>query len=126
MPGIELVRFTLECSTSMYEQSTDILYQARFVAVFKTIFIRLLYGSKHALVRSVTASTIKHDFYPINWIFTGFKYGPTPNDLYTILIRLSSPVEWTSYAVVYTVSYGLKRSLTVIDWFSPFNSLSTY
>ena len=52
MPGDELVRFRLECSTSMFEQSTD---QARFVAVCKTIFIRLLDGSKYAPVRSVTA-----------------------------------------------------------------------
>ena len=29
----ELVRFRLECSTSMYEQGTDILDQARFVTV---------------------------------------------------------------------------------------------
>ena len=33
VPGDELVRFRLECSTSMYEQSTDILGQARFVTV---------------------------------------------------------------------------------------------
>ena len=31
-----------------------------------------------------------------------------------ILTRLSSLVEWTSCAVVYTVSYGLTRSLTVL------------
>ena len=54
MPGDVLVRLRLECSTIMYEQSTDILDQARFVTGCKTIFIRLLYG----LVRSVTASTI--------------------------------------------------------------------
>ena len=33
MPGDELVRLRLECSMSMYEQSTDILDQARFVMV---------------------------------------------------------------------------------------------
>ena len=33
VPVDELVRFILECSTSMYEQSTDILDQARFVTV---------------------------------------------------------------------------------------------
>ena len=33
VPGDELVRFRLECSTSRYEQSTDILDQARFVMV---------------------------------------------------------------------------------------------
>ena len=31
VPGDELVRFRLKCSTSMYEQSTDILNQTRFV-----------------------------------------------------------------------------------------------
>ena len=118
MPGDVLVRFRLECSTSMYGQSTDILDQARFVTICKMIFIRLLYGSKYGLLRP---STIKHDFYSINWTFTGFAYGPTdfcsssiPYDLYTILTRLSSLVEWTSCAVVYTVSYGPTRSLTVI------------
>ena len=33
MPGDELVQFRPECSTSMYDQSTDILDQARFVKV---------------------------------------------------------------------------------------------
>ena len=37
-----------------------------------------------------------------------------PYDLYTILTRLSSLVEWTSCTVAYTVSYGLTRSLTVL------------
>ena len=59
MPGDELVRFRLEYSTSMYEQSMDILNQAKFLhdlnTICKTIFILLLYGSKHGLVRSVTA-----------------------------------------------------------------------
>ena len=55
MPGDELVRFSLECSTSMYEQSTDILDQVRFVTICKKVFIRLLYGSKYGLVRSVMA-----------------------------------------------------------------------
>ena len=52
----------------------------------------------------------------INWTFTGFTYGPIdfcsnsiPYDLYTILTRLSSLVERTSCAVVYTVSHGLVR-----------------
>ena len=85
--------------------------------ICKTIFIRFLYGSKYGLFRP---STIKHDFYSINWTFTGFTYGPTdfcsssiPYDLYTILTRLSSLVEWTSCTVVYTVSHGLSRSCTV-------------
>ena len=46
---------------------------SRFEHDLHTIFIRLLYGSKYGLVRS---STIKHDFYSINWTFTGFTYGP--------------------------------------------------
>ena len=90
---------------------------SRFEHDCKTIFIRLLCGSKYGLVRPCT---IKHDFYSINWTFTGFPYGPTdfrsssiPYDLYTILIRLSSLVEWTSSAVVYTVSHGLSRTGTV-------------
>ena len=83
---------------------------SRFEHDLQTILIRLLYGSKYGLVRSVMACTIKHDFFSIDWTFTGFTYGPTdfcsrsiPYDLYTILTRLSSPVEWTSCAVVYTV-----------------------
>ena len=55
MPGDELVRFRLECSTNMYEQSTDILGQARFVTVGTRFAKRLLYGSKYGMVRSVTA-----------------------------------------------------------------------
>ena len=50
MPEDELVRFRLECSKSEYEQSTDILDHD-----LQTIFIRLFYGSKYGLVRSVTA-----------------------------------------------------------------------
>ena len=58
MPGDEFERFRLECSTSMYEQSMDILDQARlsrFEHDLQTIFIRFLYGSKYGIVRSVTA-----------------------------------------------------------------------
>ena len=117
VPEDELVRFRLECSTSMYEHSTDILDQGLNM-IYKTIFIRLLHGPKYGLLRP---STIKHDFYSINWTFTGFTYGPIdfysssiPYDFYTILTRLSSLVEWTSCAVVYTVSHGLTRSLTVL------------
>ena len=47
MPGDELIRFRLKCSTSMYKQSTDILDQARFVRFehdlqkdFHTIVVR--------------------------------------------------------------------------------------
>ena len=81
------------------------------------IFIRLLYGSKYGLL---PPCTIKHDFYSINWTFTGFTYGPTyfcsssiPYDLHKILTRLRSLVEWTSCEVVYTISHGLSRSCTV-------------
>ena len=75
------------------------------------------YCSKYGLLRPCT---IKHDFYSINWTFTGSTYGPTdfslssiPYDLYRILTRLSSLLEWTLCAVVYTISYGLTRSCTV-------------
>ena len=91
---------------------------SRFEHDLQTVFILLLYGSKYGLLRH---STIKHDFYSIDWTFTGFTYGPTdfcsrsiPYDLNTILTRLSSLVEWTSCAVVYTVSFGLTRSPTVL------------
>ena len=67
---------------------------------------------------------IKHNFYSVNWTFTGFIYGPTnfcsssiPYDLYRMLTRLSSLVEWTSCAVVYTVSHGLVRSHMVLYGF---------
>ena len=80
---------------------------------FHTIVVR----SKYGLLRP---STIKHDFYSIYWTFTGFTYSPTdfcsssiPYELYTILTRLSSLVEWTSRTVVYTVSHGLVRSRTI-------------
>ena len=64
---------------------------------------------------------VRQDFYSMNWTFTGFTDGPTdfcsssiPYDIYTIFTRLSSLVEWSSFAVVYTVSYGLVRSHTVL------------
>ena len=81
MPGDELVRFRLECSTSMYEQSTDILGQARFVMVGTRFAKRFSYDC--CTVQSTVwygllrPSTIKHDFYSINWTFTGLTYGPT-------------------------------------------------
>ena len=43
VPGDELVRFRLECSTSMYEQSTDILDQARIVMVWTRFAKRFSY-----------------------------------------------------------------------------------
>ena len=52
MPGDELVRFRLECSTSMYEQSRDILDQARFVTYFEHDFHTIVVRFQ---VRSVTA-----------------------------------------------------------------------
>ena len=60
MYGDEFVRFRFECSRSMYEQSTNILDQARFVTVCKTILIRLLYVSStvcYSLVRLNTTFT---------------------------------------------------------------------
>ena len=96
----------------------DILNQSRlsrFVHVFQTIVVRFQVRSS-----TVCYGTIKHDFCSINWTVTGFTYGATDfcsssiqYDLYTILTRLSSLVEWTSCAVVYTVSYGLSLSCTV-------------
>ena len=58
MPGDELVRLRLKCSTSMYEQSTIYTIKqglSRFEHDLQTTFIRLLYGSKYGLVLSVTA-----------------------------------------------------------------------
>ena len=50
---------------------------SRFEHDLQTIFIRLFYGFKYGLVRSVLRpSTIKHDVYTIYWTFTGFIYGP--------------------------------------------------
>ena len=74
-------------------------------------------------------STIKNDFYLINWTFTGFTYGPAdfcsssiPNDLYTILTRLGSLVEWDFmcgcvYGLVWSLTafYGLSRSCTIAN-----------
>ena len=72
----------------------DILDQARFVAVWTRFAKRFSYDCCtvpstvcYGLLRP---STIKHDFYSINWTFTGFTYG---------LVRS------------HTVSHGLVRSL---------------
>ena len=75
----ELVRFRLECSTSMYEQSTiysikqglsrfehDLQNDFHTIVVrFQVRFSTVSYG----IVR------FKHDFYSINWTFTRFTYG---------------------------------------------------
>ena len=65
--GDELVRFRLECSTCMYEQSTDILGQARFVTVwtrfandFHTIVVRF----------QVRSSTVCYGLVQLNTTFT--------------------------------------------------------
>ena len=58
MPGDVLVRLRLECSTSMYEQSTDILDQSRssrFEHDLQNDFHTFVVRSKYGLVRSVTA-----------------------------------------------------------------------
>ena len=67
MPGDELVRFRLECSTGMYEQSTDILDQARFSRFehdlqndFHTIFVRF----------QVRSSTVSYGLVQLNTTFT--------------------------------------------------------
>ena len=93
MPGDELVRFRLECSTSMYEQSTDILDQARFLTICKTFLYDCCTVPSTVSYGLLRHSTTKHNFYSINWTFTGFTYGPTdfcsssiPYDLYTILV----------------------------------------
>ena len=63
-------------------------------------YIRLLYGSKYGLVGLLRPCTIKNNFYGP----TNFCSSLIPYDLYKILTRLGSLVEWTSCAVVYTVS----------------------
>ena len=58
MPEDELVRFRLECSKIEYEQTRIYSIKqclSRFEHDLQTIFIRLFYGSKYGLVRSVTA-----------------------------------------------------------------------
>ena len=62
--------------------------------------------------------TFKHDFYLINWTFTGFIYSPTdfcssliPYDLYTILTRLSIT---RGVDFMFGCIYGLVRSLMVL------------
>ena len=67
MHGDELVQFRLECSMSMYEQSTDILDQARFVTVltlfandFHTIVVRF----------QVRSSTVCYGHVRLNTTFT--------------------------------------------------------
>ena len=51
MPGDELVQFRLECSMSMYEQSTDILDQARFELDFQNDCCTVPSTVCHDLVR---------------------------------------------------------------------------
>ena len=81
----------------------------------------------------VRSSTVCYGLVRLNTTFTrltgylqSFTYGPTdfcsssiPYNLYTILTRLSSLVEWTSCEVVYirsrTVSHSLLLSHTVND-----------
>ena len=138
MPGDELVRYRLECSTSMYEQSTDILdrikqglsrFEHDLQNDFHTIVVRVqVRSSQYGLLRP---STIKHDFYSINWTFTGFTYGPTdfcsspiPYNLFNIdTIELTRKVDLCGciYGLVWshtgtcTVSHGLSRSCTIAN-----------
>ena len=67
MPGDVMVRLRLECSTSMYEQSTDILDQARLSPFehnlqnnFHTIFVRF----------QVRSSTVCYGLVRLNMTFT--------------------------------------------------------
>ena len=56
MPGDELVRFRLKCSTSMYKQSTDYSIKqglSQFEHDFQNIFHTIVVWSKYGLVRSV-------------------------------------------------------------------------
>ena len=64
MPGDELVRFRLECSTSMYEQSTDILGQARFVTVGTRFAKRFSYDC------CTVPSTVCYGLVRLNTTFT--------------------------------------------------------
>ena len=81
VPGDVLVRLRLECSTSMYEQSMDILDQARFVTVWTRFAKQFSYDCCRFEVRSSTVSyglvRLNTTFYSINWTFTGLTYGPT-------------------------------------------------
>ena len=67
MPGDGLVRFRLECSTSLYEQSTDILDQASLSRLehdlqndFHTIVVRF----------QVRSSTVCYGLVRLNTTFT--------------------------------------------------------
>ena len=87
MSGDVLVRWRLESSTRIHGQARIYSIKQGLSRVehdCKTIFVRLLYGSKYGLLRP---STIKHDFYSINWTFTGFTYGPT--DFVRVMLELS-------------------------------------
>ena len=67
MPGDELVRFRLECSASMYEQTTDTLSQARFVTVSHD-----LQNDFHTIVVGfqVRSSTVSYGLVRLNTTFT--------------------------------------------------------
>ena len=67
VPGDELVRFRLECSTSIYEQSTDILNQARFVTVWTR-----LQNDFHtiAVLFQLRSSTVCYGLVRLNTTFT--------------------------------------------------------
>ena len=75
MPGDELVQFDSNvarvCTNkARYTRSSKVCHGLNMIC--KTTFIRLFYGSKYGLLQS---STIKHNFYSINWTFTRFIYG---------------------------------------------------
>ena len=127
MPGNELVRLRLECCTSMYEQSTDILDQTRFVTVwtrfandFHTIGARFQVRSStvcYGLVRLNTtfARLTGHlqSSHTVPPAFVRFRF-------HTIYIRYwhGSAHSWSElhvrlYIRSRTVSHSLARSRTV-------------
>ena len=67
VPGDELLRFRLKCSTSMYEQTTDILGQARFV----TVWTRFANDFHTTVVRfQVWSCTVCYGLVRLNTTFT--------------------------------------------------------
>ena len=126
MPGDELVRFRLECSTSLYEQSTDILDQARYVTVWTGFAKRFSYDC------CTVQSTVCYGLVRLNTTFTwltGYLQGlhtvpPTYMYVrvrfYTNYIRYwhGRAHTWSElivrlYIRTRTVSHSLSRSCTV-------------
>ena len=85
---------------------------------FHTIVVRFQVRSStvcYGLVRlNTTFTRLTGHLQGLHTVPTTFDRVRFHDDLYTILTRLISLVEWTSSAVVYTGLYGLIRSLTVL------------